>query len=627
MTNTRKIGATGLSLLVLSPSTPPKPKKTTAEVARWCAALPMADTGAAAKKLFVALDEISNTEMTAMERFAILELLRTPNKNICTSLKRHYIEQKSSLTERKIMIANLRETLIAYMGDNYKLIFEELHLKGGHSNEDKAMLATSLVRILYYMNIFLICRYQLYTYPPENIWLEIHLIYKYAKEKGILEIKVKCEFAPQKQLTTILEAYTRIILLYATDPYQWRQREQHSINKAIELWALYPTIYEYPNIPTTKAGIYVIDLDKDEPPTLSGFVRNTPNKSWIALDLSKGVKHLKDVLDKMQNNHLKAKIDNPNDPEFSVNAPTISKLISVWSQHIVRASERFPIKADIKIAFGLAAAYYYVNGEKEFNPHPNNLRTSIVDNGSHSSPFMANLPVFEVSDEDVEEINIDVATAPTPLQHKISDDPEENKEKISKEELYPICDYSIEDTSRDGFRIIIRDNSYPPFQAGEIIVFKNGTEENIDWGVGAIRWLRRLKNNEFHIGVQLIAPYAKAAGIQMVRGDKLANRLLRGLVLPENEAENIPSMLITTSFPVHSNAIMLYIDSSEPIKAKLTNEIDASGMYYLYEYTSETSVEIVAPNDHNNSPGIKANRGADGESKTNTEFDSIWGVL
>ena len=167
MTNTRKIGATGLSLHVLKPSTPPKAKKTIAEVARWCAALPMADTGASAKKLFIALDEISNTEMTAMERFAILELLRTPNKNICTSLKRHYIEQKSPLTERKLMIANLRETLITFMADNYKLIFEELHLKGGRSNDDKTMLATALIRILYYMNVLLVCR--LTNSRPSNL--------------------------------------------------------------------------------------------------------------------------------------------------------------------------------------------------------------------------------------------------------------------------------------------------------------------------------------------------------------------------------------------------------------------------------------------------------------------------
>lgn len=623
MTNDRKIGATGLSLHVLKPSTPPKPKKTTAEVARWCAALPMADTGAAAKKLFVALDEISNTEMTAIERFNIMELLRTPNKNICTSLKRHYIEQKTPLTERKLMIANLRETLITYMGDNYKLIFEELHLKGGNSNDDKIMVATALIRILYYMNVLLICRYQLYTYPLDNIWHEIHIIYKYAKDKSLLDLEVKCELLSNIKMTSVLKAYTRIILLYATDPYQWRQREQHSINKAIELWALYPQIYEYNNIPNTKAGIYIIDLDKDEPPTLYGFKKDPITKSCIALDLSKGVKHLKDVLEKMQHNHLKAKIDNPNDPEFSVNAPTIAKLIRIWSQHIVRSSERFPIKAEIKIAFGIAAAYYYVNGEKDFNPHPNNLRTSLGDGSSQGSQYTANLPVFEVSDDD----EITISTIPTTVAQKDTNEETAEADAIAnKDDLYHIYDYNIGDISKNGFCIIIRDKSYPPFQAGELVVFKNTSQGYVEWAIGAIRWLRRLKNEEFHIGVQLIAPYAKAAGIQMLRGEKLANRLLRCLVLPENESEKIPPMLITTSFPVHSNTVMLYLENFEPIKAMLAKEIDASGMYYLYEYKSEANVDIVTPTHTNDTTNPKTNHD-DGGPKTNTEFDSIWGDL
>ncbi len=619
MTNNRKIGVTGLSLIVIKPSTLPKPKKTPTEVARWCEALPMADTGVAAKKLFMALDEISNTEMNVEERFPILELLRIPNRNICTSLKRHYIEQKHPLTEQKLIIANLRETLISYMADNYKLIFESLHQKGARTNDEKSMIATSLVRILYYMNVLLICRYQLYMYPPKNIWKEIHLIYKYAKEKEILNIRVNCQFSPNQQTTSVLEAYTRIILLYATDPYQWRQKEQHSINKAIELWALYPRVYEHSKIPNTKTGVYIIDLDKDEPPTLFGFIQNPITKSCIALDLSAEVKHFKDILNKMQNNHLKAKIDNPNDPEFSVTAPTIAKLISIWSQDITRSSERLPIKAEIQIAFGISAAYYYINEEKEFHPRPNKLRTSFDNSTSQQSQYVANLPVFEVSDESDE----DIAELKTTIEQSKKEDTIDN----DKKDLHHVYTYNIENSSKDGFCIVVRDKSFPPFQAGEIVVFKNNTDKSIGWGIGAVRWLRRLSDNEFYIGIQLISTCAITAGIQMLSGEKLANRLVRCLMLPENKAEKIPSMLITTSFPVNSNKVMLYIENAEPIKATLTKEIDASGMYYLYEYSSESSVKITNKINSNGIENKKSNHNDGGDTKTNTEFDSIWGDL
>lgn len=629
MTNTRKTGKTGLSILDIKPSNPPKKKKTPDEVAKWCATLPMADTGVSAKKLFMMQEEISQTEMSAKERFAVMELLRSPNKSICTSLKRHYIEQRAPLTENKLIIANLRQTLLTAMADNYKLILEELHQKDSLSDDDRTLMATAIVRILYYLNVILICRYQLYTYPPAGIWQEIYLLYKYAKQRNILELKVHCEFSPNKQITSILEAFTRIIMLYATDPYQWRQREQHSLNKAIELWALYPSMFESSQIPKNKVGVYILDLDQDAPPTLSNF-RNAPiTPSCLALDLSKGVEHLKSILDQMKSDHLKAKIEHPNDAEFSVTAPTIAKLINIWSQHITRSSQRFPITAQIKIGFGLTAAHYYINDEKEFNPHPANLRSSFGENETpRPLSASATLPVFEVSEESDEEEEPESLTGTETSEEgkekmKTQAEVDEKKEaEANREALYHLYNYNIENISPSGFCIIIRDKTYPPFQAGEIVVFKNISGEDLPWGLGSVRWLRRKNDDEFQIGIQLIAPYAKAAGIQMVRGDKPASRLLRCLVLPESTEHKIPPMLITTTFPINSNTVMLYM-GDEPVKAQLTKEIDASGMYYQYVYSTEDGVDLTQKQEKKKEETVTAAE----DVKTNTEFDKIWGDL
>lgn len=625
MTNERKKGGTGLSVPVIQPTNPPRKKKTVQEVAKWCAALPMADTGAAAKKLFIALDEITNTEMTAKERYSILELLRNPNKIICTALKRHYIEQRSPLTERKIMIANLRQTLLTLMADNYKLIMEELHAKSSLDAEEKKLLATSIVRILYYLNVLLICRYQLYSYTPPNLWHEIHLLYKYAKNNKILELRVPCQFATNKE-TSILEAYTRIIMLYATDPYQWRQREQHSLNKAIEMWALYPVIHEYNQIPNQRAGVYIIDINLDEPPNSYIFRKIPLTETCIALDLSKAVEHLQKILDKLKHNHLQAKLENPNDPEFLVTAPTIAKLIKVWTQHIPRVSERFPIQGQIKIVFGLTAAHYYVNDEKEFNPRPNNLQTDLTDTGKKA---IASLPLYEVSEEEEAEeepeklSSTEIEAAKTPTEE--TDSLNDGEEQISKDQLYHIYNYNIENISPQGFCIVIRDKSYPPFQAGEVVAFKNLTNHDTEWGIGALRWLRRQQNEEFHMGIQILGPYARAGGVQLMRGDKPANRLLKCLVLPPSEENKPAPLLITTSAPIHSNTVLLYIDDEPPIKASITKEVDASGMYYLFEYQTEAGVDVINKPKDSDKPS-QGSSGSD-EEKTNTEFDSIWGDL
>lgn len=629
MTNTRKIGATGLSILEIKPSSPPVKKKTAQDVATWVTGLPMADIGAAAKKLFLLLNEISMTPMTAEERYAVMEPLREPNKTICTALKRHYIEQRAPLTERKLIIATLRETLLNAMSDNYKIILEDLHALPSLTPEQSKLMGTAIVRIYYYLNVILIARYQLYTYPPENVWFEIYLLYKYAKQRNMLDLRVPDQFATNKHETSIMEAFMRIILLYATDPYQWRQREQHSMNKAIEMWALYPTIYEVEKIPADKkAGIFIIDLEQDQPPTLYSFKHLAVTPTCVAIDLENSVQHLREILQKMQSDHLKAKIENPNDPEFSVTAPTISKLINIWSQTITRNSPRFPIKAQIKIVFGLTAAHYYLNNEKEFNPHPANIRANFGETPSINRSLASTLhtDLYEV----IEEIEVDVddgeelLTSDSAAAKPEIIDEEAAEEGVAKELLYHIYTYDIENINPHGFCIVIRDNSYPPFQSGEIVAFKNITDNAPNWGIGAVRWLRRLRNEDFQIGIQILAPSGKAAGVQMLRGDQTAGRLLRCLVLPEDKEAQSPPMLITAASPIHSKSVMLYIENEEPLTATLSKEVDASGMYYQYVYSTQNSKDTI--NKVEEAPK-KPKSGPDDEEKTNTEFDKIWGDL
>ncbi len=638
MENTIHVGATGLILPVINTSVPPKEKKTTAEVAKWCAALPLADTGVAAKKLFVAQEEILNTPLTAKERFDIMELLRSPNKIIGTALKRHYIEQRAPLTDHKLTIANLRQTLSTHMSDNYKLILEELHKSPLTTDVNKEFMATTICRILYYLNILLICRYQLYAFPPSNIWREIHLLYKYARDRNLLELHVPCQFSPNENKTSVLESYTRIIMLYATDPYQWRQREQHSLNKAIELWALYPTIYKFEQIPDKKAGIYIIDLDKDAPPTLYSFKNTTITPTCIALDLANCVNHLQEISDKMKAGQMQAKMEHSGDPEFIVTTPTISKLINIWSQNIARSAPRVPTQAQIKIAFGLATAHYYLNDEQEFNAHPTNIFTGIVTETNapkQQTSATTNLPELEVSEEEEtledlkEKLSFDEVKGKTEKPITTVAEPEPIvEEEISKEELYHMYFYNIENISPTGFCIVIRDKSYPPFQAGEVVVFKNTETTNAQWSIGAVRWLRRTKEDEFQIGIQIITEQAKPAGIQMLRGDKPATRLLRCIVLPPMQEPNTPPMLLTTALPQQSDYVMLYVGNTEPVKVSLTKEVDASGMYYQYEYS--TALGEIDPlsqkRDDKDKDNPSGGAGPD-EEKTNTEFDTIWSDL
>lgn len=613
MTIKRRKGVLDLTM----PETPggaSNPKMNINAITKWRDELPMADTGAASKAVFHKLNEMVQTSIEPQTRFELIEAIRPQVKQLSTTLKRHYIEQHEPLTEQKIKIADLRQLLMTLMADNYKMILDSILEK----SRDQKFVCTVLCRILYYYSIILICRYQLYSYIPKGMWQEIYNIYNYAKENKIVNVKVKEPALINQGDTHILQAFIRIILMNATDPYQWRQKDQHTLSKAIDLWSLYPEIHEYDKIPNDHIGVYVFDLEKDLPPEAYNFREDPITDTCIALDLKQEVKHIQEILQKMHNNELRAKIDHPNDPEFSVTIPTLQKLIAVWSSNITRTSPRFPLSANVEIVFGLSASHFYLNNMQDFDPTPKDL--NFEDQASAKTAAIKSavkeLPTMEVEDEDDEEDQ----------EEKDKEEESEANEQLldlsNKDLEYKIYKYEVEDISPGGMCLIVNDHSYPPFQAGEIVAFKNPMGDVDSWSVGALRWLKRNREEKFLLGVQLIAPYASPAGMQVIRKNKPAGHLLRCLALPSMPELNKPSTIITPGIPLHADKVMLYIEGQNGVMTKLTKETEATGKYYQYEYASSGKIAIkkrkilheeVTTEDKKNPP-----------KKIDSEFDSLW---
>lgn len=631
MTNNREPGSFGLIIPVINHSTAPQIKMTSKDVIKWRAALPMADTGAAAKKLYVALSELNKSLVDPKERFAIVELFRTTTETINTELRKHYTEQGSSLTPQKITIANLNQTLFSEMADNYKFIIEDLYTQketSKLSKDENSILITSIARLIYYINSILLCRYQLYSSVPEMIWKELNLLYKYSLANNILTEKISCDLCIYSKTTTILTEYTKVILLSATDPYQWRQKEQYAINKALELWALYPSILTNSEISSKKIGIYIIDLEKDYAPVAFSFKRDPITNSCIAFDLSKVVRHLKNLQSKSQPSQ---------NPEINLTPQIVDKLIKIWSQQLSRDTQRFPISADIKVAFGMAAAHYYISNEKEFNSRPEYIQVQEIKPATDAKPSPINLPIFEIDEEDKDEQLVEVGEEPT---DELTDNPEHKPEPApapepefqpleNKERSHIIFNYKIGDISPNGFCIVVEDGTYPPFPCGEIMVFKNPLDKNnTPWSIGTVRWIRSPRLGVFQIGIELVAPYGMAGGIQMLRDSQPVGLLLRCLIIPKAVDKKLPPMIITPALPLKTNKIMLYINNNNGIKTTLLKEFESSSSYYQYIYSTKENTRINEPNlDHSTIHTEKKEEPKPKppeDEETNTEFDSIW---
>jgi len=326
---------------------------TPAEVTAWRNHLPMADLGNTAKKVYHAIHDCNRVNLELKARFEILETLRTPTQFISQSLRKHYINQTTSLTKQQLTIAQLAQTLQVEMAGGYKLIVEQLATQGS-TDLRNTLLPVALQRIIHYFTHIILRSYQLYSLAPSNIWKELHLVYDYAEKNQLLK---------QNNLG---EDCKRILLLAAAYPYQWRQSEQEAIYKAAETWA--PLITLRKDLPNASApGLLIIDSAQDKPPLapIRGVLQFSP--TCKVLDVNPILGRLKSLLLEIEPNELQARIAHNHEPEYGISSSVLRGLIKEWGTPVSRAHERVPCSEPVKICIGLLATHYYINGQRLFN--------------------------------------------------------------------------------------------------------------------------------------------------------------------------------------------------------------------------------------------------------------------
>jgi hypothetical protein len=581
-----KIGKLGLKVPIQNPDKRSQISMDIESIQKWRAALPMADTGATAKKLFLLLNELNQITLEPKKRFEILELLRPPLQLICQALRKHYINQTTPLTKQKLTIANLSQTLQLEIINGYKIALEEFYIHD--KDQGKALIPLIIYRIIYYYNMVLLKSYQIYFQEPSGIWQELHLLYKLAKKDGILEHKIEGILSTKEQLPTILINYTHSLLLAASNPFQWRQNEQDAINNVLNLWVPLITLRAYSAADKKKPGVFVFDLEKDLPPEPLGLQQDEPTKSTMTLDVSKICDHLKAIHKELEENEIKARIAHDKDPEYEISAATLGRLISSWNTIITRKHKRFNVNGKMQAVFGLSSTHHYVGDAKPFEPN------TTAEKKKNSSNL--DIAPLELTEDSASENSL---TSEQSLSLELLEDENKTKSKNNVSgEKYVIYNCSLLNISPNGFCVIWENESYPLVQPGEIIATRTSEDANHDnslWNIGVIRWLKHTTNGNIRVGVQLLAAHSKTAGAQIVKDNVPAGYFLRCLILPKMEDLNIASSIITPTLPFkQGKTINLYTADNIPvIKAKLTKQIDATSSYRQFEYETEQPIEII----------------------------------
>ena len=471
-------------------------------IEKWRNHLQTADTGETTQNLVNMLKEMNSTVLAPNHRFQILELLRPITQVIYQSVKKSYINRTQPLPQNKLTIVELSRAMQTEILNGYKIIINNI-ISESITELKIEMLPNSIYRAFKHLNNLLFSYYQLYTQQPENLWKEMHILYRCAIDSNIATTPITLDIGEAKN-TTVISPYKCALFLAATHPYQWRQNEQDLLYKCATQWDEFISIRNFKSKDQTNSnGLFFIPITEDLGPFSMLIERSPINDSGLVLDISKLITYLKTT-------YHSTKMSSEQETETTIYS--LQKLTIYFSEEQQRKLERFNIIGQVSTAFGALATHYHINQRKTFKPDN-------VDSDDNEQGDMQELQLGT-------DTGLDDITTTTKTEFK------------ADTYLYQ-C--NLVNIHGEGSGITFKDMSYPPIQPGELVAMTISLgDTDLDeshWNIGTIRWLKHNIQGKLTAGIQILAPFAMAAAVQLIK-DNSAGYFQRALLLKDNTSQN-----------------------------------------------------------------------------------------
>jgi len=582
-----------------------------ASVKKWIEALPMANIGETTRLLFEALTDLNHQDITAQQRFKTLELLYRPVRYVAERMKKHFVGQSLPLSPNSLKIANLSREISHALATGYKvLVMEQI---AGIGRKDKKLLVTAIHRSIKQLSSVLLKAYQVYEPYPDSVWLEVHSLYRYAESNRLHKTRVPEGLEPEKNSSTIADAYKQILLLALACPYRMRHSEAEDIYQALEEWVRFADL-QAPGKSTD--ALFSTNLDSDQPPSYLVLrdARENLHTSRILTTRKLAERLHKELAEKRSTDSGKH--------HHRVKANTLRRLMLAWGVMPKRRFSRIKDHAQVVVAMGLSSIHYFVSGEVAFND-------ASAEHNCHNE--------LGTDPQGTPQLNRSQFGAKTTREHEGklpdvwemdyqlegADMPSSVEEAVTRAALGMQIDTShcsqswkMVNVSAGGYCLLWDNPETTRAQVGELLGIREESDPNtFHWRLGVIRWLKYTDKRGLDLGVQMLSP--GAVGIA-ARSDKKGRTrdgdYTRGLLLPEIASLQQQATLLLPSPPFQPGDTAIANCHGRDVRVRLTKLVENTGSFAQFQFTSLG--EVSRPKAKKPTKAPKP-----------TDFDDVWELL
>jgi len=558
------------------------------DLKRWIANLPKANIGETARLLYQALGELNQLLTPSDNRLQLLELLRPEVYYVCKHLERHFLQQAIVLDERSRKIVNLCQALQTQLAMGYKQIVARIASK--YTKDRARLLSTALQRAIHALNGPLLRASQLYSPVPEGLWLDLHQLYRIACLHRLQHLSVSDDLASQVHQLNAEQTYVVALLLGASRSNQLRQSQIGRLTQVLESWSQWVKL----DPATAASSLFAVAPELDVGPRYRSKFRAEQQPTLQGFDPQPLVRAIATHLEQPAENNL------PVPGGMSVD--TLHHLQAAWGEAAERSFQRTEGNGTLTLCVGMSALHYYLGGERSFNeilksPTTRKARFEASPSKTNDAWKQA-FDAAPAGDSDLlpyEEIEYPVNPA------------DDDGTSSDNQHHFPTYDLPIINHSPGGYCLGWPKEVPEQLQAGEMIGIRDSSDQA--WSVAVVRWIRQVRNGAMQMGIELVAPHAQPCGLQLVREENEHDHYLRGLLLPEISAIDLPPTMIAPRLPFQEGQRVLINTNGQERRAGLDRRVTSTHSFNQFSYHPEDSAETEG--------------GGDQEGN----FDSLWKSL
>ncbi|MCA6064793.1 GTPase [Thalassolituus marinus] len=576
-------------------------------ITQWAKELPMANTGEAARQLYMAVRELNQWNTDPLLRFKVLEVVRPYIYSICSLLNKHFLQSSISLNEKQLKVANLTQALQGLLATGYKMVVAHSISRLAPTDKPSKVVTLAIHRAISDTNQTILRAFQLYCQPPEHAWLEINQLYLLAEMHKLLRFSVSDRQTRFLSTSTIEDVYARAHLLGTAKPNNLRQQDLAQLYDASELWAEFAELSQADD----ESALFIINLHRDRPAQYRQHLRDAQKPLFRSLNTAALVQALKLWAANPNGNH---KITVPG--KLSDNL--LSHAIQSWGIHWQRSFRRMPTEGQLKLCIGLSATHYYSAGMKEFE----GLMASIKPKTVEGETIDRSVDVGKVNaEEDVWANAFDAGGARLAENESMNIDAIEfinkhkNKEHEEEEELvvkYPTHNVTLINTSPGGYCVHWEGSVPTSIQAGELLgIQEHGVRH---WSIGVIRWIRHLRDQGTQLGIELLAPRAEVGAARLLQKTGSNGPFMRALLLPAIKAIAQPATLLLPRIPFRTGNKVELLYPELQGRHQLTKRLASTSSFSQFQFRTAGAVT--------SSASVQQATGMPDD-----DFESIWNKL